>query len=153
MKDAFLDAIDRDTDAFNRVMDGFALPRKTDPEKRSRDLAIAAATRGATLVPLAVLERIPALLDLADEIATIGNPNSLSDAGVAVLTGLAAAEGAYYNVMINLAALRTLDQSEVPDFGGGARARASAAMTACEEKGQDARRRVRQRLEAALATA
>ncbi len=151
LKDVFLDAIDRDTDAFNKVMDGFALPRKTDQEKRARDLAIAAATRGATLVPLVVLERIPQLLALADEIATIGNQNSLSDAGVATLTGLAAAEGAYYNVMINLASLRTLDQSEAPDFAAEVRVRAAAALAACEEQGQITRRRVRAQLEAAVA--
>jgi glutamate formiminotransferase/formiminotetrahydrofolate cyclodeaminase len=151
LKDLFLDAIDRDTDAFNRVMDGFAMPRKTDQEKRARDLAIAAATRGATLVPLGVLERIPELLALADEIAIIGNQNSLSDAGVAALTGLAAAEGAYYNVAINLASLKALDQSEAPGFAADAQARAAAALAVSEERGQAARRRVRERLEAALA--
>jgi glutamate formiminotransferase/formiminotetrahydrofolate cyclodeaminase len=152
LKDLFLDAIDRDTDAFNKVMDGFAMPRKTDQEKRARDLAIATATRGATLVPLGVLERLPELLALADEIATIGNQNSLSDAGVAALTGLAAAEGAYYNVAINLASLTALDQSEAPGFAADAQARASAALATCEARGQATRRRVRALLEAALAT-
>jgi glutamate formiminotransferase / formiminotetrahydrofolate cyclodeaminase len=151
LKDVFLDAIDRDTDAFNKVMEGFALPRKTDQEKCARDRAIAAATRGATLVPLGVLERIPELLALVDEIATIGNQNSLSDAGVAALTGLAAAEGAFYNVMINLVSLQTLDQSEAPGFVAEARARAVASLATCEERGQVTRRRVRTRLEAALA--
>jgi glutamate formiminotransferase / formiminotetrahydrofolate cyclodeaminase len=153
LKDAFLDAIDRDTDAFTLVMNGFGLPRKTDQEKQVRDLAIAAATRGATLVPLGVLERIPALLALADEIATIGNQNSLSDAGVAVLTGLAAAEGAYYNVMINLSALKSLDQSEAPAFAAEVHARAVAALATCEDRGALTRQRVRARLEAAFVTA
>jgi glutamate formiminotransferase / formiminotetrahydrofolate cyclodeaminase len=151
LKDAFLDAIDRDTDAFNKVMDGFAMPRKTDREKQIRDLAIAAATRGATLVPLGVLERLPELLALADEIATIGNQNSLSDAGVATLTALAAAEGAYYNVMINLVSLQGLDQSEAPSFAAEARVRATEALAACEARGQLTRRRVREKLETSLA--
>lgn len=146
LKDGFLAAIDRDTEAFNRVMDGFAMPRKTDDEKRARDLAIAAATRGATTVPLGVLEAIPELLSLADEIATVGNPNSLSDAGVAVLTALAAAEGAWYNVMINLAALAALDQSEDPGFAAAARGRANAALADSETRGEGTRRRVRERL-------
>lgn len=146
LKDFFLEAIDRDTDAFNKVMDGFALPRKTDQEQRTRDLAIAAATRGATQVPLGVLERIPALLALADEVATSGNQNSLSDAGVAALTGLAAAEGAWYNVMINLAALKALDQSAAPEFAADAHVRATRALAECEERGNATRRRVRERL-------
>jgi len=151
LKDVFLAAIDHDTDAFNRVMDCFGMPKKTDAQKQARDLAIAAATRQATRVPLSVLEQVPALLDLAAEIAEIGNENSLSDAGVAALTAVAGAEGAYYNVLINLAALADLDQSEEPGFAAATRQAATAALAACEEKGQAARRRVRERLEAALA--
>ncbi len=85
LKDFFLDAIDGDTDAFNKVMDCFGMPRKTDAQKRARDLAIAGATRGATRVPLSVLEKLPRVIELAAEIGEVGNQNSLSDAGVAVL--------------------------------------------------------------------
>jgi glutamate formiminotransferase/formiminotetrahydrofolate cyclodeaminase len=150
LKDAFLAAIDDDTAAFNAVMASFGLPRKSDAQKRTRGLAIAAATRGATAVPLAVLERIPDLLALADEIAKIGNESSLSDAGVAALTGLAGAEGAYYNVLINLASLADLDQSEQPEFAADVRKRAAAALAACEERGGATRRTVRARLEGDL---
>ncbi len=100
-----LAAIDDDTDAFNRVMDAMRLPKASAEQQRARDLAVAAATRDATRVPLAVLERTPDLLARVAEIAAIGNANSLSDAGVAALTALAAAEGAWYNVLINLGAL------------------------------------------------
>ena len=149
-KDSLLAAIDDDTAAFNAVMECFGMPRKSEPQKRARGLAIAAATRRATEVPLAVLEQISAVLGLAGEIAEIGNESSLSDAGVAVLTCLAGAEGAYYNVLINLASLNELDQSEKPDFVTDTRRRAIAALTACEERGSATRQTVRGRLEAAL---
>ena len=63
------------------------------------------ANRGAISVPLEVLEGCGRLLELAQEMAAAGNPNSLSDAGVAVWCARACAEGAWYNVLINLAGL------------------------------------------------
>ena len=150
LKDFFLDAIDNDTNSFNAVMDCFRLPKASEEQQRVRNLAIAAATRQATRVPLSVLTRVPQLLELAAEIAEIGNANSLSDAGVAALTGQAGAEGAYYNVLINLESLSELDQSEEPDFGAETRAAATAALESCEQLGLAARQLVRQRLEAAV---
>ncbi len=150
-KDFFLAAIDDDTNAFNAVMDCFRLPKKTDKQKTARELAIAAATREATRVPLAVLERIPPLLEAAAEVAEIGNENSLSDAGVAALTAMAGAEGAYYNVLINLESLLELDQSEAPDFVVETRQAATTALEQCEQMALATRQKVRQRLEDALA--
>jgi len=149
LKDFFLAAIDLDTDAFNKVMACFGLPRQTPEQQQTRDRAIAAATRGATRIPLSVLQKVPALLDLAEQIARLGNQNSLSDAGVAVLTAAAGAEGAYYNVLINLAQLAGLDQSEEPAFLLETRRQASELMAACEQKALTARQGIRSRLEAA----
>ncbi len=97
-----LAAIDEDTFAFNRVMDCFAMPKKSDEQKAARDAAIQEATKGATMEPLGTLERTIPTLDAALVTAERGNPNSLSDAGVAGLMARAAAVGAYYNVLINL---------------------------------------------------
>ncbi len=150
MKDFFLNAIDDDTNSFNVVMDCFGLPKKTAGQKCARDLAIADATRGATRVPLSVLEKVPALLKLAEEISKIGNAPSLSDAGVAVLTALAGAEGAYYNVLINLEGLKKLDQSGEPGFYDDALRRARHAMAECETLAATSRATVRKKLEDAL---
>lgn len=102
LKDMFLIAIDRDTDAFNLVMDCFRLPKGTEEEQEARDKAIEEATKGAIDVPLEVLSGTLEALELAQAIAERGNRNSLSDAGVAALMAKACAEGAYYNVVINL---------------------------------------------------
>jgi glutamate formiminotransferase/formiminotetrahydrofolate cyclodeaminase len=150
LKDFFLTAMDDDTAAFNAVMDCFGLPKGNKEQARARDLAVAEATRGATTVPLSVLEKIPALLELADEIGKIGNAASLSDAGVAVLTAMAGAEGAYYNVLINLESLKDCDQSAAPDFAAETLARARAAQGRCEELTAEYRARVRDQLEKAL---
>ena len=101
LKEAFLADIDNDTAAFNAIMDAMKLPKKTDADKTARQHAMTAATRLAIHVPLRVLERSVDAIGCA-EIAATGNSNARSDAGVAALTAKAAAEGAYYNVLINL---------------------------------------------------
>ena len=102
LKDEFLMDVDRDTDAFNRVMDAMRLPKKTDEEKAARLAAIEAATKEATLIPFGVLKRTLETAKLARAVVERGNPNSLSDGGVAALTAQTAAVGAFFNVAINL---------------------------------------------------
>jgi formiminotetrahydrofolate cyclodeaminase len=102
LKDWFLAAVDEDTAAFNRVMDAFRLPGKSPEDAAAKTAAVEEATKGATLVPLSVLERSLEVLDLAEETVARGNPNSVSDAGVAALCARACAQGAYLNVRINL---------------------------------------------------
>jgi glutamate formiminotransferase/formiminotetrahydrofolate cyclodeaminase len=102
LKAAFLADVDRDTEAFNSVMDAMRLPKKTDEDKAQRTAAIEEATKQATLVPLGVLERTIEAAKLARRVVERGNVNSTSDAGVAALAARAAAEGAFLNVRINL---------------------------------------------------
>ena len=101
LKDFFIEAIDKDTAAFNRLMAAFALPKKSDDDKKTRQQAINEATKGATLVPFTVLERSRTVAELSLAVAKKGNRNSLSDAGVAGLAAAVCAEGALYNVLIN----------------------------------------------------
>jgi glutamate formiminotransferase/formiminotetrahydrofolate cyclodeaminase len=106
LKDRYLQAVDLDTMAFIKVMDAGRLPKATEEQQRERDAAVEAANKEATLIPLAVLRDSLALLKLAKNVALKGNRNSASDAGVAALTALAAAEGAFHNVLINLPNIR-----------------------------------------------
>jgi len=101
-KAALLEALDRDTEAFDAMMAAFRLAKKTDEQKAARDAAITEASKGATLVPLGVLEAIPAVLKLLGEVVDKGNQNSLSDGAVGAQMARAGAYGAYYNVAINL---------------------------------------------------
>jgi len=106
LKDNFLRDVDSDTIAFNKVMEAFKMPKKTDSQKEERIFAIEEAYKEATLVPFGVIKKSVEALKLAKEVAQKGNKNSISDAGVSGLTALAAAEGAYYNVKINLPDIR-----------------------------------------------
>jgi glutamate formiminotransferase / formiminotetrahydrofolate cyclodeaminase len=106
LKDECLRLVDLDTAAFNKVMDAVRLPKASDEQKAEREAAVEAATKEATRVPLQLLGLSVELLKLAKIVARKGNRNSLSDAGVAALTARAAADGAYYNVRINLPGIR-----------------------------------------------
>jgi glutamate formiminotransferase / formiminotetrahydrofolate cyclodeaminase len=118
LKDFFTDAIDKDTDAFNKIMNAFSLPKGTEEEKAIRNKAVQEATKEATMVPFSVLERTVEAAEYALVMAEKGNRNSLSDSGVAGLTAAAAAEGALYNVMINLQGIE--DESFKTEISGKA---------------------------------
>lgn len=102
LKDKLLVSVDRDTEAFNKVMASFRLPSKTEEQKEKKNQAVEETTKEATLVPYQVLESSVEALKLAQRAALHGNKNSISDAGVAGLLAFAAAEGAFYNILINL---------------------------------------------------
>jgi len=102
LKDFFLEAVNLDTQAFNELMAAYRLKKTTDEQEFERDRAIQSALKEATLVPFRVLEKSVEALELAKEVALKANKNSLSDAGVAGLAAQTAAEGAFYNVKINL---------------------------------------------------
>jgi glutamate formiminotransferase/formiminotetrahydrofolate cyclodeaminase len=105
LKDWFMEAVDRDTAAFNQVLAAIRLPKKTDEDRAVRETAMEAANIAATTVPLEVLEQSAKSLELALQAVTEGNPNSVTDAGVAAACATAAARGASLNVRINLPGL------------------------------------------------
>ena len=130
LKDWFVLAIDRDTEAFNQVLAAIRLPRKSAEDQQARDSAIAAANLAATLVPLEVLENAVVALGLALTAAQEGNPNSVSDAGVAGACAVAAATGASLNVRINLPGL---EEKERP----GIQSRHDAALELASRLGHE----------------
>lgn len=104
-KDTLLRLVDEDTNAFNRIMAAFSLPKGTEEEKSARTAAIQAATKYATEVPFRVMETAFASMEVIQAMAETGNPNSVSDAGVGALAARSAVMGAYLNVKINAAGL------------------------------------------------
>ena len=102
LKDRLAILVDEDTRAFDAVMSAFRMKKKIGEDKLVRYKAIQEATKNATQVPLEVCELCWETLKLAKVVATRGNPNSVSDAGVAAEAALAGLKGAALNVLINL---------------------------------------------------
>lgn len=105
LKDRLLHLVDEDTAAFNKIMDAFSLPKATAEEKATRKQAIQDATVYAIEVPYTVMQLSLDAMQLIKQMAEIGNPNSVSDAGVGALCARAAVLGAFLNVQINAAGL------------------------------------------------
>ena len=101
-----LHLVDEDTEAFNRIMAVFAMPKSTDEEKAARSAALQVATLYATQVPLRTMKAAVKVFPLVEAMASEGNPNSVSDAGVGALAARSAVLGACLNVKINAAGLK-----------------------------------------------
>ena len=104
-KDTLLHLVDEDTIAFNKIMSALSLPKSTEEEKVNRTNAIQTATKYATEIPFRVMQTTFASMEIIKAMAEIGNPNSVSDAGVGALAARSAVMGAYLNVKINAAGL------------------------------------------------
>lgn len=104
--DELMTLVDKDTEAFNKIMDVFAMPKKTPEEKALRSEALEAATLYATMVPFDTMKAACGVFPLLEAVAKSGNPASVSDAGVGALAARAAVLGAFLNVKINAAGLK-----------------------------------------------
>ena len=100
-KEQLLFLVDEDTNAFNKIIDGFRMPKDTNEEKQARALAIENATIYATEIPFKVMETAFQSMEVMQAMLKDGLQNSLSDAGVGVLCARTAVIGAYFNVRIN----------------------------------------------------
>jgi formiminotetrahydrofolate cyclodeaminase len=101
-----LEQVDEDTAAYNKVMAAYRLPKVSDEEKAARSLAIQTAVKEAALAPLETLRRVGEIVDLARLAIEKGNRNCITDAGVAAQFIRAAANGAVYNVRVNLSSIK-----------------------------------------------
>ena len=100
-KKKLLFLVDEDTKAFNKIIDGFRMPKDTMEEKQSRMDAIEEATKYATQIPYQVMETAFNSMEVMQAMIKDGLQNSLSDAGVGILCARTAVLGAYFNVKIN----------------------------------------------------
>ena len=112
-KEQLLFLVDEDTNAFNKIIEGFRMPKDTDLEKKIRLDAIENATKYATEIPFKVMETSFQSMEIMQAMLKDGLKNSLSDAGVGVLCARAAVIGAYFNVRINAKDIKDRDFATV----------------------------------------
>jgi len=100
-KNELVRLVDQDTIAFNQIMTAFTLPKATQEEKAARNEAIQQATKLAIEVPFKVMKAAYQSMEVIKTMAEKGNPNSVTDAGVAALCARTAVLGAFMNVKVN----------------------------------------------------
>ena len=106
LKQSFIRLIDDDTLAFNRLMNSFRLPKKSEKDILIRDKAILNSTKNVTEIPLKTLEISLEGMNIVKEALKIGNKNCISDLAVSAEMLYSCGYGAYYNVKINLLDLK-----------------------------------------------
>ncbi len=113
-----LEFIDEDAESFNQVMEAFRMPQSSEEERKKRQNAIQKALQEAASTPLELLELTLEVAEQAVEIAKKGNDNAITDAAAGAISARAAADTAFYNVMINLESIE--DEKFVEKVGGKA---------------------------------
>jgi len=106
LKTELLHLVDEDTNAFNKIMNAFGLPKKTDEEKAARSAAIQEATKFATEVPFRTMQKSFEAFEVCRAMVEWGNPASVTDSGVGALAARSAVMGAHLNVKINASSLK-----------------------------------------------
>lgn len=102
----FIQLIDKDSEAYDKVFDCFKLPKATDEEKVARSAAIQQATKEAALIPLEVAYKALEMMSYIADVGRFGNRNAVTDACVAMMAARSAVLGALLNVRINLCSLK-----------------------------------------------
>lgn len=123
--------IQADAQVFDQVMGAYGLPKDSDEQKQARLLAIQAALKAATEVPLACAKACAEVIELSRVVAEKGNKNVVSDAGVAVQAGYGALKSAALNVYVNAGAIK--DEAFVRQALEGLEAVLADKDIACEE--------------------
>jgi glutamate formiminotransferase/formiminotetrahydrofolate cyclodeaminase len=80
IQNRLLELVDEDTEAFNRILEAFSLPKNGEAEKKVRHNAVQSATKNATLVPFMVMETAFRGFEIIRAMVETGNPNSITDA-------------------------------------------------------------------------
>jgi glutamate formiminotransferase/formiminotetrahydrofolate cyclodeaminase len=109
LKDRLTFLVDEDTNSFNKVMEANRLSANNEDELSIKNEAIEFANKYAIEIPMETAEKCFRVIELADILVEKGNPNSVSDAGVAAEVALAGVSGACMNVLINLSSIEDED--------------------------------------------
>lgn len=106
LRNDLTEAIQRDAEAFNAVLNAYMKPKRTREQEKERQQAIHEATLEAARVPLEVAAKSVEVLDLAAQVISTGNLNAISDGATGAVLAQAALTGAGYNVRINVNSLK-----------------------------------------------
>lgn len=131
--------IDRDAAVLGALIATYKLPKGTPEERDIRMTTLAARTRAATEVPLAVARAAAGLLPLCRRLLPLGNPTAVSDIGVAATCAVAGFRAAELNVLINLGQLEdeafvASARQELDELGNGLEDEATAILIAVRER-------------------
>lgn len=106
LRQQLLKYIDIDSEAFNRVMNAYKLPKDTEEQKIVRKMTIQNAMKYAASVPLEVAKKSYDIMELSMGVVESGNKNAVTDGAVSAMMARTAVLSAIYNVKINLSSIK-----------------------------------------------
>jgi formiminotetrahydrofolate cyclodeaminase len=127
LRQEMLELVAADVTAYSAVGAAYGLPKDTDEQRAARESAIQEALVAAAGVPMALARCAAAVAEHLPPLLAKGNPNLVSDVGVAARLAEAACECAWLNVEVNVAVIT--NQS----FVAASRAEAEGHLRRCRE--------------------
>lgn len=105
-RNQFLDAVDRDSSAYEMVINAYKLPKETNEQVVKRKESIQHALKNAAIVPLEVAGQTFEMMHLINSVIENGNKNAVTDAAVSAMMARTAILSALLNVKINLSSIK-----------------------------------------------
>ncbi len=102
LKARVIELIEIDTQAYNKIVDAYRLPKESDSEKFVRENAINQATVYATEIPLEIAKIAANAIELAAPTFMYANKTTTSDFGVGINMVYSGLKGAILNVKTNM---------------------------------------------------
>lgn len=106
LKEDFLTYIDKDAEAFSKIIEAYKLPKATEEEKKYRSSCISEGSKFAAMVPMELLKKADGLYELIEAATRYGNKNVISDAGAAAIFNHCVIEIAALNIAVNLSGIK-----------------------------------------------
>lgn len=112
LKEELESLMNKDAEAFEPLSRAYGLPRSTEEERTKRDEIMESALYEASVVPLAIMEKIFEIAEIHEELSKKGSRLAISDVGAGILLARAALESASLNVFINTKLMKDRKKAE-----------------------------------------
>lgn len=106
IQESLYKAVDEDAKSYDAVIKAFRLPKESEKDRLKRIREIEKAYQKATLPPKLVCENSLKLMKLSKVLINGGNPNALSDVGIAAILADSAFTGGILNIDVNLSSIK-----------------------------------------------
>lgn len=106
LRNELLNLVQEDVNVYSKVSGAYKMPRATDEEKNKRNEMIQVSLKEAVKVPLRTLEISIEVMRISEVLLKLGNPNLISDVGVAACLADATLKSSIINIEVNLSSIK-----------------------------------------------
>jgi len=106
LRKRLIELVQADVAAYGKLAGAYKMPKSTPEEQKKRAEEIQTALKASVQIPGQLIELASEVLNLSRDILPVGNPNLVSDTGVAVSLAWAGMESGLLNVEINLRSIK-----------------------------------------------